>query len=87
MDYRVEEVIREGYTPVIYIDTELFNPRSDEVNAIVKKAKANSIKVLTDRTVEGISARRKHYVWRYGHIPRTVEVRIKKKGTIVPGIF
>lgn len=82
MHAQIQEVISQGYKPVIYVDRDLTKITSfnNEINILKRLARLSDILVVFSTDVEKLHRLKKAYVFRYGYLPSYSEAFIKRKG-------
>ena len=91
MQEEINNVIEQGYKPILFIDTSLATSTptvSEEIRSIARRARTLPIQIVYSDKIDNLMRVSKAYVFRYGSIDRILEAAIKRKGgKIVSGNF
>lgn len=91
MQEEINNVIEQGYKPVLFIDTELTSltpVAGTELRTLARQARKLPIQIIYSDKSDNLMRLSKAYVFRYGCINRVLEAAIKRKGgKIVSGNF
>lgn len=83
-----EEVLAEGYTPVVYLNPEVFKKVEPSTrDEVLERIKASGLKVYSPATSVNMRRCKKLYVYRYGVLSDAVERFVRSKGGKVVGGF
>lgn len=88
MKQQLEEVIAQGYKPIVYIDNALLMNQATmpTIKRLTHYARALKVPVHYSTDTSGLNRLVKAHVFRYGYLPIDTEAMIKrKKGKIVSG--
>lgn len=81
MKTKIEELEREGFSVVVYLDNDLVK-RIDPGSRleILNKARELKLKVYTNNDIVQVTRRKKPYILRYGNLPDPISSRVSLKG-------
>lgn len=86
MKDQINDVKKQGYKPVLYIDSDLTRTHNEELAALVEGAGELDIPVIYSNNVAALNKMYNAYVFRYGHLSPVTENMVRKKnGMVVSG--